>query len=101
MAHQGVGAGLASFLGRALGERVIPYVFDRRTKSDLGWGFLTVVDTGRFKDYLVDPGDPAQPTGDLQKTTDSAILLPENSFDLEKWDSPTFLIIGPVRSNWT
>jgi len=56
----GVGAGLASFLGRALGQRVIPYVFNRRTKSDLGWGFLTIVDTGRFKDHAVDPGDPAQ-----------------------------------------
>lgn len=47
----GVGAGLASFLARALGERVVPYLFTARSKSDLGWGFLAVVDTGRFKDH--------------------------------------------------
>ena len=56
----GIGAGLASFLGRALGERVIPYVFSRRTKSDLGWGFLTVADSGRFKDHITAVDDDAQ-----------------------------------------
>ncbi len=47
----GVGAGLASFLEKALPGRVLPYVFNARTKSDLGWNFLAVVETGRFKDY--------------------------------------------------
>jgi hypothetical protein len=50
----GVGAGLASFLEKALGRRVIPFRFDRRTKSELGWGFLAVCDTGRYKDYAED-----------------------------------------------
>ena len=42
----GVGAGLASFLERALPGRVIPFVFSGRSKSDLGWGFLGVVESG-------------------------------------------------------
>lgn len=47
----GVGAGLASFLADKLGERVIPLVFTRQIKSRLGWGFLAVIDTGRFQDH--------------------------------------------------
>lgn len=47
----GVGAGLASFLDKALPGRVIPFLFTSHTKSKLGWDFLAVIDTGRFKDY--------------------------------------------------
>ncbi len=47
----GVGAGLASFLGQALPGRVVPYLFNVATKSELGWGFLSLVDVGRFKDH--------------------------------------------------
>jgi len=50
----GVGAGLASFLTEALGERVIPLRFSRKVKSDLGWDFLGVVETGRYRDYADD-----------------------------------------------
>jgi hypothetical protein len=52
----GVGAGLASFLDKALPGKVIPFVFNSSTKSKLGWDFLAVIETGRFKDYTdVDP----------------------------------------------
>ena len=47
----GVGAGLASFLDKALPGRVIPFVFNSATKSKLGWDFLSIIETGRFKDY--------------------------------------------------
>lgn len=47
----GVGAGLASFLERALPERVIQFRFNAATKSQLGWDFLAVVDSGRYQDY--------------------------------------------------
>ncbi len=48
----GVGAGLASFLDRSLPGKVLPFIFTAKSKSDLGWNFLAVCDTGRFKDYL-------------------------------------------------
>jgi hypothetical protein len=48
----GVGAGLSSFLEKALPGRVIPYLFNAQTKSKLGWDYLTIVEQGRFKDYL-------------------------------------------------
>ena len=47
----GVGAGVCSFLRDRLGERVIPLLFNRQVKSKLGWGFLSVIDTGRFQDF--------------------------------------------------
>ena len=57
----GVGAGLASFLAGALGDRrggrtipVIPFVFTQASKSALGWDFLALIDGGRFKEYADD-----------------------------------------------
>jgi len=46
-----VGAGLANFLERALPGRVMPFVFSVSSKSSLGWNFLALIDSGRFKDY--------------------------------------------------
>lgn len=53
----GVGAGLAGFLTAALGETVIPIQFSPKVKSDLGWDFLAIVETGRYQDYA-DDGEP-------------------------------------------
>lgn len=50
----GVGAGLASFLSARWKDRTIPFEFSSATKSDLGWDFLGVVETGRYKDFAED-----------------------------------------------
>jgi len=50
----GVGAGMASFLEATLPGKVMPFVFSSKSKSDLGWAFLAVCDTGRFKDHADD-----------------------------------------------
>ena len=55
----GLGAGLATLLGRALGSRVIPFVFTAQSKSDLGWRFLSICNAGRFRDHR-DDGSPEQ-----------------------------------------
>ena len=48
----GVGAGLAAFLERALpAGKLLPFKFDAASKSELGWKFITLVESGRFKDY--------------------------------------------------
>ncbi len=60
----GVGAGLASFLGKAWHASdcmVIPFLFNGKTKSDLGWSFLAVIETGRFKDWT---SPQPSPTGE-------------------------------------
>ncbi len=46
----GVGAGLAAFLEKALPGRVLPFTFNSASKSRLGWDFLGIVDTGRWKE---------------------------------------------------
>jgi len=46
----GVGAGLASFLEKAFPGVIVPFYFSQKSKSQLGWGFLAVIETGRFKD---------------------------------------------------
>lgn len=56
----GVGAGLAAFLDKALPGRVCPFVFSAKTKSELGWGFLAVIDSGRFRDYASPEGDQGE-----------------------------------------
>ncbi len=57
----GVGAGLYSFLDKALPGKVIPYVFSAKSKSDLGRGFIAAIETGRFKDFLLPPATRLQP----------------------------------------
>jgi hypothetical protein len=54
----GIGAGLTSFLARSLGARVIPFVFSVKSKSDLGWSFLALIDSGRLIDYAWDEAYP-------------------------------------------
>jgi hypothetical protein len=58
----GVGAGLSSFLANQLGKgprRVIvePFVFSGKSKSDLGWSFVGLIDGGRIKVYADDGTD--------------------------------------------
>lgn len=58
--NTGIGAGLVSFLSKTLpAGTVIPFEFNTRTKSDLGWDFLALCDAGRWQDYEPGAGDPA------------------------------------------
>jgi hypothetical protein len=52
----GIGAGLASFLESTYPGRVYPFVFSGATKSEMGWAFISVIETGRYKEYK--PLDP-------------------------------------------
>ena len=57
----GVGAGVASFLSKRFGLTrddppglVRPVEFSSARKSDVGWGFLGAIDSGRYKEYADD-----------------------------------------------
>jgi hypothetical protein len=63
----GVGAGLAAFLEKALPGKVQPFIFSAKTKSQLGWGFLAVIDSGRFHD-LACPDDDQGEQARLSRT---------------------------------
>jgi hypothetical protein len=56
----GIGAGLAAFLQKVYAGKARPFLFTSASKSNLGWDFLTVCDTGRFKDYAVREKDADQ-----------------------------------------
>jgi hypothetical protein len=47
----GVGEGLWAMLDRQFGTRVIAVKFTQQEKSEIGWRFLSVVETGRFRDH--------------------------------------------------
>lgn len=54
----GLGAGVASFLEKALGKAVVhPFQFTAQSKSKLGYELLAAVNTGRVKLYAAD-GSP-------------------------------------------
>ena len=55
----GVGAGLASFLERSLPGRVFPFTFNSVSKSQLGWDFLGIVDSGRWREPALPDSPPA------------------------------------------
>jgi len=74
----GVGAGLASFLEKALPGKVIPFIFNSATKSELGWGFLAMVETGRFKDY-------------------AELDAPRSTFNLQLSNCQMEITLGPER----
>ncbi len=57
----GVGEGLFSMLDLALPERCIPVRFSQAEKSEIGYQFLSIVETGRYREYApFDSGFRAQ-----------------------------------------
>ena len=44
----GVGEGLWALLDKAFPTRVIPVKFNQQVKSEIGWKFLSIINTGRF-----------------------------------------------------
>ena len=61
----GLGAGLASFLGAAMPGRIQLFTFTAQSKSRLGWGFLALIDSGRFQELAAPPHTTEQ--GDLHE----------------------------------
>jgi len=51
----GVGEGLWAMLDKSFPSRVTPVKFTQQVKSELGYGFLAIINTGRFRDCVSDP----------------------------------------------
>jgi len=82
-----VGEGLASFLDSSYPNRVISYKFSSKSKSLLGWSYLSVIETGRYKEHLPIDDDPYQNLFWLQcKNTQMDILPGPNR--LMRWSVP-------------
>ena len=50
----GIGQPVASFLRKELGSRIVPFTFTQRSKSDMGFELLALVNSGRIKLYKKD-----------------------------------------------
>jgi len=53
----GIGEPIAAFLTKELGSRVIPFKFTQQSKSQLGFGLLAAINSGRLKVYARDHSD--------------------------------------------
>jgi hypothetical protein len=77
----GVGEGLWALLDRAFPTRVIPVKFTSQEKSEIGWRFLSIIETGRF--YDPNPTDEVR----LQYSHCISEILPGPSKTL-RWGVP-------------
>jgi hypothetical protein len=58
----GIGQPVASFLRKELGSRAIPFTFTQKSKSDMGFELLSIVNSSRLKLYRRDGSDEYQQT---------------------------------------
>jgi len=100
----GLGAGLASFLSRLWPPAdclVIPFTFTARSKSDLGWSFLSIIETGRFQDHTPSDDDPGYREFWRQLPAVTQVLRPDHSLS---WGVPpgvTDPFTGaPLHDDW-
>lgn len=81
----GVGAGIASFLQRAYPGRVTAFTFTASSKSRLGWDFLALIDSGRFKDHADKTPEQRQFLVQARACQSSTSIGPES---ILRWQVP-------------
>jgi len=87
----GVGAGLSSFLAKALADRLIAVLFSPKVKSDLGWDFLAIVETGRYQDYVDDQQpDTRQFWYEVESCQQEIRRGPGQSMKWGVWETPAY-----------
>jgi hypothetical protein len=58
----GIGQPVASFLRKELGSRVVPFVITSKSKSDMGFGLLSLINSGRIRLYRQDGSEEYRET---------------------------------------
>jgi hypothetical protein len=53
----GIGAGLASHLVDLYGHLIATITFTAKLKAELGWGFIGLIESGRYKEYINDEAE--------------------------------------------
>lgn len=77
----GVGDGLAAILARHFPSKLIPIHFTAQSKSEIGYKFLAIIDTGRFRNLATDSSI------DLQYTSCRQEILPGAAHTM-RWGVP-------------
>ena len=83
----GVGAGLADFVVNIRIGTVIPFTFTSSSKSKLGWDFLGIIETGRFKDHAP-AGDHKEQAEYQEQLTACQMTVIPGPGQLIKWGVP-------------
>ncbi len=81
----GVGAGLCSFLEGAYPGKVLPFIFTGASKSKLGWDFLGVIESGRYKEPVADDSMSARFWREVENVQMEAQTGPDRRI---KWGVP-------------
>jgi hypothetical protein len=100
----GLGAGLASFLSKIWTHSeclVIPFIFTARSKSDLGWSFLSLVETRRFQDHTSSDSDQGYINFWRQLPAVTHLLRPDQTLS---WGIPSGFLDPitrlPLHDDW-
>lgn len=56
----GIGSGVSTYFETFMPGQVIPFIFTSASKSKLGWDFIGLVETGRYKEPAWSAHDPRQ-----------------------------------------
>lgn len=97
----GVGQPVASFLRKELGSRVIPFVITAKSKSEMGFGLLSFVNSGRLKLFKQDGSGKASPDTNSHHKSKACLSLVSSSFWITGLTLPrrrTILLLSIVRS---
>jgi hypothetical protein len=72
----GVGEGLWAMLDKAFRTRVIPVKFTQQEKSEIGWRFLSIIETGRFRSGERASSEPRPiPSQEGRKNIDETVRI--------------------------
>ncbi len=71
----GVGEGLWAMMAKKYPTRTIPVKFTQQTKSEIGYGFIGIIETGRFRDCA--PSETV--TEQYQNCTSEALIGPQKT----------------------
>ncbi len=82
----GIGATLSNMLKAELGPRLIPFIFTSASKSALGWNFLGLCNTGRFKDHAMT--DDAAQAIFWQQVRAAQYEVTNDTSELMRWSVP-------------
>ena len=87
-------------LDKAFPTRVIPVKFTQAVKSELAYGFLAIINTGRFRDCCGDlPSDALPGYDSLAKRADASGYYPSRAdIDLQYAACESEVLIGPART---
>jgi hypothetical protein len=70
---------------------VISVVFSAKVKSDLGWNFLGIVETGRYRDYIDDgKPDTRQFWHEVERCQYEIREGPGQGMKWGNWDTPAY-----------